>query len=1193
MPCFHFTGKVRLLVLVIGMVWSASAAWCQNFTSFGTDFYIPFSPHFSGKGASMGIYITANSAASGTVQVGNVTIPFSVPAGVLAPRIFIGPGARALVGNTQVYLDQKDGIKTNAAIRVVSNSPVTVYAHIINNFNSGATLVLPTVTWGTRYMASGIRSDLIFGQPFINVIAKEANTTVEITPKAPVFNNDRAVGQPFRITLANPGDVYQIQFAGGADISGTNIQSVTNDTADVCKTIGVFAGNTWTSFGCENALGTSNLYQQLSPANTWGETFFARPMALQQFNILRVYGDKVGTKVDVFNGTARIDRTIGVQGWVEFEIREPVQINATAPVMAVQFMPSISCDTRNPGLCPSENNCPFPSSPAMVVLNPITQYLDTINVFSALQQWVQPIESQVNRAFLNIAILNEGVGNFRINGAPPEGSFTAIPGTGYSTLQENVTIQATGNPLQLLTSTVPFSCIAHGVGNLESYAYNAGSRFVDLTQTLSVIDKQQIVQDTVCGNDSVKFQLQLPYRIFRVQWLVEDSLLATENVSNPALVSLRANGDSVFTYRSGINFRFNEAGRYNLKALVNGIGAVDCLGQQEVKGGVNIIPSPVPGFSLPPFVCSGQIVSAVSQRSGASQNTQWQWLISNGTRLTGDSINLNLTQPGTYTLQQWGESVTGCNSDTVTANIVVGALPVAAFNPPVRLCSGLPFTILDDSVGNITNRNWFVNNQPQATTGNALTLIRDTFGTISIGLRVTDDRGCQSTVTTRNFTVAETPEANFIVPGICLDDATAIFTNTTTFQSNPPASLSYQWNYGNPTAQGNTNTGNTFIGQHRYSATGNYPITLLATSPAGCIDTTVKTLTVNGSNPRAAFSIARAPFCSGQPIAFTNNSTVGFGNITRLVWFWNWPANPQDSTEVLSPSPGDTTRLIFALPAGAASSNFTIRLQAFSGVVCVNDTSAAIRISATPEVALDALPVLCSNAPPLQLTQGRVTNGLSGTSTYTGSGISNNVLNPALATGTNAVIQFTFTTTDGCVATTSRPIQINAAPEVNAGPDKTIIAGGNTILEGSLVSGGSNVSLRWSPDLGLNNALVLQPVASPAQTTTYLLTALAGDCTNSDSMVLTVQLLPIIPNAFSPNGDGINDVWLIRNLNSYSDVRVKIFDRYGQTILNSIGYNIPWDGTLSGKPVPAGVYYYIIESKAGNIRQSGSVTLIR
>jgi hypothetical protein len=292
------------------LIWIASISWLsslgQNFSSFGTDFYIPFPAHISGTLANMGVYITANRAATGSVQIGNTNIPFAVEAGGVS-RLFIGPGVTAVAPNTQVYLEQRDGIKTNAAIRVVSNNPVTVYAHIFKNFESGASLCLPTNTWGLNYVTPGIEGKGGLGRPFINVMAKEANTTFEITPKAPVLNNDRPVGQPFRMTLTNPSDVYQIQFAGGADISGTIIQSVTNDTENACKTIGVFAGNSWTSFNCANAIGTSNLYQQLFPANTWGAIFFARPMALQQFNLLRVYGFTPGTVVDIFNGLQRID----------------------------------------------------------------------------------------------------------------------------------------------------------------------------------------------------------------------------------------------------------------------------------------------------------------------------------------------------------------------------------------------------------------------------------------------------------------------------------------------------------------------------------------------------------------------------------------------------------------------------------------------------------------------------------------------------------------------------------------------------------------------------------------------------------------------------------------------------------------------------------------------------------------------
>jgi gliding motility-associated-like protein len=85
----------------------------------------------------------------------------------------------------------------------------------------------------------------------------------------------------------------------------------------------------------------------------------------------------------------------------------------------------------------------------------------------------------------------------------------------------------------------------------------------------------------------------------------------------------------------------------------------------------------------------------------------------------------------------------------------------------------------------------------------------------------------------------------------------------------------------------------------------------------------------------------------------------------------------------------------------------------------------------------------------------------------------------------------------------------------------------------------------------------------------------------------------VVPNAFSPNGDGINDVWIIRNLPDYPDASVKIFDRYGQQVFVSKGYSKPWDGTMQGRPLPVGTYYYIIQLKAGEKPLQGSITIIR
>ena len=87
--------------------------------------------------------------------------------------------------------------------------------------------------------------------------------------------------------------------------------------------------------------------------------------------------------------------------------------------------------------------------------------------------------------------------------------------------------------------------------------------------------------------------------------------------------------------------------------------------------------------------------------------------------------------------------------------------------------------------------------------------------------------------------------------------------------------------------------------------------------------------------------------------------------------------------------------------------------------------------------------------------------------------------------------------------------------------------------------------------------------------------------------------MPEIPNAFSPNGDGINDSWRINYLESYPGAVIEVFNRYGQIVYHSIGYDTYWDGTYNGKTLPIGTYYYIINPKNGRNIISGSVTIIK
>lgn len=93
-------------------------------------------------------------------------------------------------------------------------------------------------------------------------------------------------------------------------------------------------------------------------------------------------------------------------------------------------------------------------------------------------------------------------------------------------------------------------------------------------------------------------------------------------------------------------------------------------------------------------------------------------------------------------------------------------------------------------------------------------------------------------------------------------------------------------------------------------------------------------------------------------------------------------------------------------------------------------------------------------------------------------------------------------------------------------------------------------------------------------------------------MFIKVLKAPTVPNAFSPNGDGVNDTWVIKYLESYPGATVDVFDRNGQKVFHAAG-TVQWDGTFNGKPLPVGTYYYIVDPKNGRAKISGSVTIIK
>jgi gliding motility-associated-like protein len=229
-------------------------------------------------------------------------------------------------------------------------------------------------------------------------------------------------------------------------------------------------------------------------------------------------------------------------------------------------------------------------------------------------------------------------------------------------------------------------------------------------------------------------------------------------------------------------------------------------------------------------------------------------------------------------------------------------------------------------------------------------------------------------------------------------------------------------------------------------------------------------------------------------------------------------------------------------------------------------------------------------------TNGNPVWSTSGTGTFSPSA---NVLNPTymgsaddIKSGAVTITLFE-TSADSCyIHSSTMKISFIPPPTVNAGGTKYVLAGNAVTLTPSVSD--SNVHYLWSPNINIDNDTLKNPVITGDINRSYTLTVTdSRGCTTQDEIAIKVSPTIKVPNVFTPNGDGINDNWEIQGLVAYANATVDVFDRAGQSIYHSIGYNKTWDGTINGKTLPSGTYYYVINTKHNDVVLSGPVTIIR
>jgi gliding motility-associated-like protein len=216
---------------------------------------------------------------------------------------------------------------------------------------------------------------------------------------------------------------------------------------------------------------------------------------------------------------------------------------------------------------------------------------------------------------------------------------------------------------------------------------------------------------------------------------------------------------------------------------------------------------------------------------------------------------------------------------------------------------------------------------------------------------------------------------------------------------------------------------------------------------------------------------------------------------------------------------------------------------------------------------------------------------------FSGRGVSGTTYSPLLAGYGPSPITYTYTNNFGCVTHESRIAFVDLTPKVRLGTDITIFKGDTISLKSSITGSYKNdLVIKWSPTTGLNSANVARPIASPSTTTQYILqaTALSSGCTNYDTILITVKTKILIPTGFTPNEDGINEVWVLDGIEAYPDAEVKIFNRWGSEIFATNNYaNNPFTGKKDNADLPLGTYYYVIKTGDTIPTLTGYVTIVR
>lgn len=605
-----------------------------------------------------------------------------------------------------------------------------------------------------------------------------------------------------------------------------------------------------------------------------------------------------------------------------------------------------------------------------------------------------------------------------------------------------------------------------------------------------------------------------------------------------------------------------------------------------IRKTVSVFGRSVPNFG-PTAICfnaptafTNSTSTTAQPNTGAIASYSWNFGVPGG---TSGQINpvytyttaSNATVNTTYTAWLYATTVNGCK-DSISKQVLVYSLPTVNFSAD-SVCMGLPttFSFTGSTNGNPFNTShWDFNTDGIAdivNTSVTASTVMPNIGNSPVGYTVyTNPSGallCRNSIT-KNIWVHPIPSAGITHTNTCINTQPLNMSGVTSTIAIGTIT-NYAWNYGNQNSSLiNSNTATS----HTYSSAGSYVLTLTVTSNAGCKNTIVKPVEV-WERPYGSFWSNRT--CFGKTTVLSATPAAVSGSIASFDWDMNNNSSTIEAT-------GKNVNYIFNTPGTQ-----TVNLLLTSDKGCKNTVQGSVYINYVPKPAFyapkrsgcadlcvsitDSSAKLTSPAKNViwewDFGNGKLQSSAGGTNTICYTNSSNTVLK-------QYDVKLTLKTDSGCVDSVLKKNYITVYPNPLAGfswqgQEGNILFSG---IEFTNTSVGAS-KFYWFYNDGINkidsvnkNPTYYFNTDIPKNYQVWLSVSNMFGCKDTTSRWVEIgpEFAFYMPNTFTPNGDGINDVFTGKGV-GIKNYMLQIFDRWGERIFASEDLYTGWDGSVKGK----------------------------